>query len=175
MKWVLRLVGASMLIALFLLGIGLLLPEGYRVERSIEIAAPAGRVYAAIASPRQWQRWSAWGRRDPQMEVDYGGPESGAGARWTWRSRSAGSGSIEFVDAEADRRISYLSRSGLGLRSHGQLAIDPAGSSVRLSWSQAGEFGANPAARWFGPFMDRMVGPDFEAGLLNLKAIMEGG
>jgi uncharacterized protein YndB with AHSA1/START domain len=176
MKWVLRLVGAVTLAALFLLGIGVLLPAGYRVERSVEIAAPPGRVYALIASPRQWPRWSAWIRRDREIVIDYDGPESGIGARSSWHSRSIGSGSIEFTDAVADRRISYaLSMSNLGFRSRGDLTIDPAGAHVRVNWSHYGDFGTNPASRWFGPFMDRIVGPDFEAGLLNLKAILEGG
>jgi hypothetical protein len=33
--------------------------------------------------------------------------------------------------------------------------------------------GGNPVNRWFGLFMDRLVGPDFEAGLGNLKRVAE--
>jgi uncharacterized protein YndB with AHSA1/START domain len=174
MKWLLRAIGAVVLVALFLLGVGLLLPARFRVERSVEIAAPAPQVYALIASPKEWQRWSAWNQRDPQMAIAYSGPPSGAGARWSWRSRTEGNGSMEFTDAVADQRISYaLLLPDVGLHSRGELTIDASGAGVRLSWTNEGEFGPNPAARWLGPFMDRMVGPDFEAGLRNLKALLE--
>ena len=36
-----------------------------------------------------------------------------------------------------------------------------------------GDMGSNPLFRWFALFGDRMTGPDFEAGLANLKALAE--
>jgi hypothetical protein len=41
------------------------------------------------------------------------------------------------------------------------------------TWTNEGEMGGNPINRWFGLMMDRMVGPDFEAGLANLKKLAE--
>jgi len=35
--------------------------------------------------------------------------------------------------------------------------------------------GGSPVNRYFGLLMDRMVGPDFEGGLTNLKALAEKG
>lgn len=35
------------------------------------------------------------------------------------------------------------------------------------------DLGANPLARYFGLWMDGMVGPDFEEGLGRLKALSE--
>jgi hypothetical protein len=37
----------------------------------------------------------------------------------------------------------------------------------------AGTLGRSPMYRWFGVFMDRLVGPDFEGGLANLKRLSE--
>jgi hypothetical protein len=36
-----------------------------------------------------------------------------------------------------------------------------------------GDLGRNPLYRWFGVFMDKLVGPDFESGLSNLKRLGE--
>jgi hypothetical protein len=44
-----------------------------------------------------------------------------------------------------------------------------------VNWSNEGDMGASPVNRWFGLFMDRLVGPDFEAGLVNLKRLAEQG
>jgi len=40
-------------------------------------------------------------------------------------------------------------------------------------WVDAGDLGLNPLSHWFGLFLDRMIGPDFEAGLAKLKALCE--
>jgi uncharacterized protein YndB with AHSA1/START domain len=176
MRWALRVVGALLVMVLFVLAVGMLLPARFSVARSVEIAGSADQVYGLIASPREWTRWSAWNRRDPQMAIDFSGPERGSGAGWAWKSRSEGKGRMQFTQAVAGQRIEYaLAFDDLGMQSHGALTIDPAGDRVRVNWTNEGDLGTSPVARWFGLFMDRMVGPDFEAGLRNLKALVEGG
>ena len=44
---------------------------------------------------------------------------------------------------------------------------------TQVTWTMNGDMGANPLYRWMGLFMDKMVGPDFDAGLANLKALAE--
>jgi carbon monoxide dehydrogenase subunit G len=60
-----------------------------------------------------------------------------------------------------------------GMRSTGQLRLEPTGNATRVTWSNEGDVGANPVNRYFALMMDRMVGPDFEAGLANLKSLAE--
>jgi hypothetical protein len=60
------------------------------------------------------------------------------------------------------------------MRSSGQLRLEPAGAGTRVTWTNEGDMGTNPVNRYFGLFMDRLVGPDFEGGLKNLKTIVEG-
>jgi uncharacterized protein YndB with AHSA1/START domain len=171
LKWLLIGVAAALLL---FAAVGLALPSQFHVERSVAIAAPAGKVYPLIAAPAEWKRWSAWNLRDPKMRIEYGGPASGAGASWSWRSETEGNGTMEFTEAVPDARLAYrLSFPDFGMQSTGELRIEPHGGGVRVSWSNEGEMGANPVNRWFGLFMDRLVGPDFEAGLSNLKRLAE--
>lgn len=171
LKWI--LVGLGALLLLFA-AVGLALPSQFRVERSVTIAAPAEKVYLLIASPAEWKRWSVWNQRDPKMQMEYSGPSAGVGARWSWRSETEGNGAMEFTEAVAGERLAYrLSFPDMGMQSTGQLRIEPAGNGVRVSWSNEGQMNANPVNRWFGLFMDRLVGPDFEAGLNNLKRLAE--
>jgi uncharacterized protein YndB with AHSA1/START domain len=176
MKFLIRGIVVLVALAVLLLAIGLMLPSQFKVQRSVEIAAPASKVYPLIAAPAAWTRWSVWNQRDPAMKIEYAGPASGAGARWNWRSATEGSGEMEFTEADVDRRIAYrLSFPEFGMQSRGVLTIDAAGSGVRVSWTNEGDMGSNPVNRWFGLFMDRLVGPDFEAGLANLKRLAEAG
>lgn len=171
-QWALAVVGA---IVLALAGAGLFLPSKFHVARSIEVRAPAATVYDHIANPRQWERWSAWNRRDPRMDVRYGGPLFGQGARWSWKSASEGAGSMEFTRVEPDRRVEYaLAFHDFGMRSRGEFVIEPLASGARVTWTLHGDVGPNPVKHYAAWLMDWIAGPDFEQGLANLKALSEG-
>jgi uncharacterized protein YndB with AHSA1/START domain len=174
MKWFGRIALALFAVVALLLVVGMMLPSGFKVQRSVDMAAGADRIYPLIADPREWKRWSVWNRRDPDMSMQYAGPPSGRGARWVWKSASEDNGEMEFTDAVENQRIDYaLSFPDMGMRSSGQLRLEPAGSGTRVTWTNEGDMGTNPVNRYFGLFMDRLVGPDFEGGLRNLKGLVE--
>ncbi len=176
MKLVLKILVALVVAVGALVAAGFLLPSGFKVERSVQIDAPASEVYELVASPREWKRWSAWNQRDPAMQIEYTGPASGVGAGWSWKSATEGNGEMEFTAAQPGERVDYVLRfPEFGMESTGVLRIEPDGRGVRLSWSNEGDMGGNPINRWFGVFMDRLVGPDFESGLANLKREAEAG
>ncbi|HEX2012485.1 MAG TPA: SRPBCC family protein [Roseateles sp.] len=162
------------LAALLYLG-GLLLSPKFSVTRSVQIQAAPDKVYALVANPRHWKQWSVWNRRDPAMQIEYSGPESGTGAAWAWKSKSEGDGKMTFTAAEPGKRLGYeLYFPDFGTTSHGELTLAPAGTNAtEVRWVMNGDMGANPLFRWFALFGDKMVGPDFEAGLANLKALAE--
>lgn len=174
MKWFKRILIGVILLVLLFAGIGLALPAHFKVERRVTIAAPAEKVYPLIAAPSEWKRWSAWNQRDPKMQIEAAGPAAGAGARWTRCSETEGNGEMEFTEAAPSERLAYrLSFPEFGMHSTGLLRLEPRGSGLWVSWSNEGNRGASPVNRWLGLFMDRLVGPDFEAGLTNLKRLAE--
>lgn len=174
MKTALKIVAAAiaLLLAVLVLG-GWLLNPAYRVERSLLIQAPAERIYAQLDSSAGWQRWGVWYRRDAQMQISPGGQAQGRGAYWSWTSTSQGNGRMELTDAEAGRRVAYVLAIDDFAPSSGELRLEPEGQATRVIWLMQGKVGGNPIDRWFALFMDRLVGPDFEAGLANLKALAE--
>jgi len=157
-----------------LVAIGLLVPSQFRVERSERIEATPAKIYPLLADPREWKKWSAWNRRDPNMKITYSGPPSGVGAGWSWESASEGTGNMTFTAAEPGRSLDYaLSFPSMGMASRGVLILAPEGAATRVSWTNEGDVGKNPLYRLVVPFMDAMVGPDFSAGLANLKTLVE--
>jgi uncharacterized protein YndB with AHSA1/START domain len=170
-KWTTGILGV---IAAVILLVGTLLPSSFEVKRSIEIHAPADKVYAMVADPRAWAKWSAWNKRDPNMQITYGGPPSGQGAGWSWKSASEGNGSMEFTRADPGKRIDYaLAFPDFHMQSAGMFLLEPAGTATRVTWTNAGDVGGNPIRHYFALFMEKLVGPDFEAGLQGLKALAE--
>lgn len=175
MKWFARILTSLLVVAALFVVVGMLLPSSFRVERAVDMAAAPERIYPLIADPREWKRWSVWNRRDPAMTMGYAGAASGAGARWMWKSASEGNGAMEFTNAVPNERIDYaLAFPDMGMQSSGQLRLERVGNGTRVTWTNEGDIGSNPVYRYFGLFMDRLVGPDFEGGLNNLKALVEG-
>jgi len=171
LKWLLIVVLA--LLAVLVVG-GYLLSPKFTVSRSITVNAPADKVYAFVASPKQWTLWSVWNQRDPNMQIEYAGPESGTGAKWSWKSKSQGDGSMTFTATEPARKVAFdLYFPDFGTTSQGLLEFVPDNNSTKVTWTMNGDMGSNPLFRWMALGADRMVGKDFEAGLANLKAVAE--
>jgi uncharacterized protein YndB with AHSA1/START domain len=174
MKFLIRAIVVIVGLMVLMVAIGFVLPAHFKVQRSIDIAAPAATVYPLIAAPAAWKNWSEWNRRDPQMKITYAGPAAGIGAGWRWESATEGNGEMTFTQAVPEQRLDYtLKFPDVGMASTGQFLIEPAAAGVRVTWTNEGAMDRNPINRWFGLFMDRLVGPDFEAGLANLKALAE--
>ena len=170
-QWTLAFIG---MVALAALAVGFFLPATFEVTRSVVIDAPEARIYDDIVDPRIWKKWSVWTRRDPQMDIAYAGPPFGQGAKWSWKSKSEGTGSMEFVRVEPNKRIEYtLSFPDFGMKSAGDFTFEERNGATHVTWTNAGDMGGNPLKHYLAVAMDRMVGPDFEGGLANLKAVAE--
>jgi uncharacterized protein YndB with AHSA1/START domain len=165
---------AVVALLLVVVAAGQMLSPRYTVSRTLAINAAPEKIYALIADPRGWKQWSAWNQRDPAMAIEYSGPASGTGAVWAWKSKSQGDGRMTFTSAEAPKRLGYeLYFPDFNSTSTGDFRLDANGGATQVTWSMDGDMGSNPAYRWLGLFMDRMVGPDFDAGLARLKALAE--
>ena len=174
MRWLRVVLGLVVLLALVAIGVGFALPSAYKVERSLVIDAPPERIYPLVASPRRWPQWSIWTRRDPAMAIEYFGPESGQGAGWRWNSKTEGRGEMTFLTADPARGLSYkLYFPDYNSTSTGDFLLAAEGNGTRVTWTNHGDVGHNPLMHYMAVAMDRLVGPDFEAGLMNLKVLAE--
>jgi uncharacterized protein YndB with AHSA1/START domain len=174
MKWLKRLLIGVLALAALLVGGGLLLSPRYHLERSVIVEAPADTVYGLVADPHQWPTWTVWNRRDPGMKISYFGEPSGAGSGWSWQSATEGDGKMTLTAVTPGQRVAYdLYFPDMDSTSTGEVRFELDGRGTRVTWTLDGDMGANPLYRWMGLLMDRLVGPDFEAGLANLKAVAE--
>ena len=161
-------------LAVLALGGGLMLSPKFSVTRTATIQAPPEKIYPLIAEPAAWKAWSVWNQRDPAMAIEYSGPASGPGAVWAGKSKSQGDGRMTFTRATPPTQLAYeLYFPDFGTTSQGEFLLRPQGGSTEVTWTMNGEMGANPLMRWLGLFMDKLTGPDFDAGLAKLKAIAE--
>lgn len=176
MKILKTLLLALLALIALLLVVGMLLSPTFKVVRSAQINAAPDKIYPLVASLKAWQQWGAWQQRDPAMQTEYRGPETGVGAVSEWKSKSQGDGRMTIVEAEAGKRVKFeLYFPDFGTTSYGTLQFEAVGGGTQVTWTMDGDMGKNPVNRWMGLMMDKMVGPDFETGLKNLKALAEKG
>jgi len=173
MKALKVLLALVILLAAAVLGGGMLIDPSYAVSRSVLVNAPPDKIYALIDSSKGWAQWGVWYRRDPKMQVTETGAPQGVGAAWSWKSESQGDGAMKLTRADPGQRVAFeLMIAGFD-PSQGDITLVPEGNATRVTWGMHGHM-SNVIGRWFGLFMDKLVGPDFDAGLANLKTLAEG-
>jgi len=154
-----------------------LLPSTYAVERSTEIAAGPSVIAPYLTDLKTWQEWTAWNKQEiPELEYSFGDTTTGVGASMSWTEES-GEGSLEITEVTPSGGIVYTLEFDQGkFVSQGRIDLEKLGEGqTRVVWTDAGELGNNPLYRWFGLALDKMMGPDFQKGLDQLKAKVEQG
>lgn len=168
---------ALAILAVVVLAAGLFLPKQVHAERSIVIDAPPAAVYDVIGSMRRFNEWSPWFERDPNAHYEFSGPDHGVGSRMTWASDQGdvGSGSQEIIAADPGRSVTTRLDFGDEGGANAQLSIAPQGTASKVTWSFDASFEDDYFGRYFGLVLERLLGPDYEEGLANLKRVVEGG
>jgi hypothetical protein len=162
------------LVALFLV-VALFLPSRYEIQRSIHIQARPDAIYPWVNNLKRWPEWTPWkNEKDPTLRYTYDGPEEGAGASCRWTGDKSGKGVMTITESNPGNGAKYEIYHGRQ-RSSGEILFEPEGAGTRVIWTDAGQLGANPLNRYFGLVIDRMIAPDFEAGLARLKQKVEAG
>lgn len=164
------IIGILGIIALFFI-VSVFLPSENKVERSITFKGNADSVFKNINTLKSWNKWSHWQLIEPAMQIQYYGPEAGVGATQTWTGKD-GKGKLTIVESVAPRVIAYQLQFEDFTPMNGYFEIDAnEDSTVTVTWTMKADAGKNPIMKYFGLMMDRMMGPDFEAGLKNLSTI----
>lgn len=166
-----------LVLAVLVAAVGFFLPAGYKVERSVTIKAKPEAVLAQVTDLRRWEEWSAWSKEgDPTLERTYSGSATGKDATMSWKGKKFGEGSMTITSADPVKGISYSLDFEHGRYiSSGELRTEVVGEGTKVTWTNEGNAGMNPLGRYFNLLMDRMMGPDFEKGLNQLKARVEAG
>lgn len=174
MKLLLKILGGLAALIVLLALVSFFFPRTYRVERSLVIKARPEAIHAQVADLKAWKSWGAWQERDPGMKMEYSAQSTGVGAWSAWQSAKEGNGKMT-ITALTPTAIAYgLEFPDFGTKSNGKIALTPEAAGTRVVWTDEGDLGMNPMNRWFGLFIEGMIGPDFDRGLANIAKKVEG-
>lgn len=173
MKILLKILGGLAALILVLMLVAFFFPRSYRVERSAVMQARPEAIFPQIADLRAWKNWGVWQERDPGMKLEYSAQATGVGAWSSWDSAKEGRGKMTITEQTPTQVVYALEFPDFGTRSTGKIALVPEGGATRVVWTDEGDLGMNPMNRWFGLFIEGMIGPDFDKGLANMAKLVE--
>jgi hypothetical protein len=152
-------------------------PAEYRIERHVDIAAPAGDVFAQINDLKRWRDWSPWEGQDPNMVRSYEGAAQGVGAIYSWSgSKLVGEGHMTILHSVAPFELQILVQVVRPWQSSNTaiFSVTPRGpKACTCQWAMQGT--NNFGGKLVGTFIDMgaRLGQDFERGLKNLRTVAE--
>jgi len=173
--WINILIGLAILIALFVVIVAMR-PSGFRVSRSISIAAPPESVFGHVNELRRWEHWSPWEKIDPSMKRTFEGPPSGVGAIYRWDGNGqVGAGSNAIVESRPNELIRFkleMLRPYVGSNDV-EFTFHPEGTGTKVTWLMVGKLNFITKIMDLVMGMDNMVGGQFQDGLNQLKSVAE--
>ena len=148
------------------------LPSNFEVKRSANMNVAPEAISHTVSDFSTWPNWSVWFQLDTTMTYELGDPYQGVGGSYSWTSEAMGGGNMSILEyAEGKTMKTEIHFDGQGM-SNGSWDFEIQNDgTTKVTWGLSGEMGF--FSRFIGAQMDRGVGPDFEAGLHNLKTYVE--
>ncbi|AKA33737.1 SRPBCC family protein [Flagellimonas lutaonensis] len=165
-------------IVLLLILLALVAPKTYDVSRSIVINKPKSEVFEYLRFLKKQDEWSPWNKKDPDMQKEFRGTDGEVGAVSYWNgNKDVGEGEQEITKIVEGERVESELRflKPWKSTSDAYMVTEDAGNgSTRVTWGFSGNNKFPMSIMMLFMSMDKMIGKDFEEGLANLKAKLEG-
>jgi hypothetical protein len=158
--------------------IALFLKKEYIIEREIVIEKPRQNVYDYIKYLRNQDQFSVWANMDPAMKKEYRGTDGRIGFISAWESKNSnvGKGEQKIIKLQEGLRIDTELRfiKPMESTSYSYMTTeDHQGINTLVKWNFNGKMKYPMNLMILVMNMDKMIGNDLQAGLDNLKVIME--
>jgi hypothetical protein len=169
-KILIALVG---LVALILL-IPFFMASRFQVTRTIEISKPPESIFPLLVNYKSWPTWSPWYEMDKNAKNTFSEPDGIVGAKMAWEGEIVGKGYQQIEEIIENKKVKskLVFEKPDPMESTAIFLLEPTSSGTKIIWINEGKLDY-PVGRLFGPFLDSMIGPDFEKGLSKLKSQLE--
>lgn len=148
------------------------LSSKFSMSRSIEIDAPIATVFDSLTDLHEYEKWNPFPEGDPTNLTEIVG--TGVGSFMVWKGEKTGEGKMTIASIEPQQKIAvkmefYRPMSGEGMVHW--ITNAKSDSKTEMIWT----FDQDLAYfnRYFGLFMNTMMGTHFEKGLSNFKTMIE--
>jgi hypothetical protein len=151
-------------------------PPELHIERTATIAAPPSAIFPHVNELKAWDAWSPWAKLDPNAKATFEGPASGNGAVFAWSGNDeVGEGKMTILDSRPDEAIKIRTEfvKPFPGSSVSGFTFKPEGDKTVVTWDMQSEQPFLMRAMCIIFNGKKMIGDQFDKGLLNLKAVVE--
>jgi len=171
MKKVLYVVIGLLVLYIILAFVG---PKEIIVQRKIAINRPVSVVKKKLGDFQYFHdTWSPWTERDLNMTYSYGGTPGEIGHHYAWSGNDrVGKGEMTLTGYNGDTLLQRLSLGGRG-EAKSYFIMEDNNPSTNLTWGMRFNVGFFQRPPMLFVNMDKMLGEDYEKGLIVLKMRLE--
>lgn len=169
------LIGFVLVIAVLLVVVAMQ-PSEFSITRSATMNAPQAAAYDQVNDFKKWAAWSPWEKRDPNIKKTYEGAATGNGAKYHWvGNHEVGEGRMTIEESRPSEyvRIKLEFIKPFAATNDTVFTFQPQGEQTEVNWTMSGKHNFIGKAMCLVMNMEKMIGPDFEAGLAGIKAQAE--
>lgn len=171
---------SAALFLLFLLTltfIGFFLPKPESIEIVKTINCKPNQVFTLVNELKNWEKWSPWMEKDPEMKLSYSDSSFGPGASYSWAGNSqVGFGKLTILSTTENQQINMMLKYADYPETPCSFKIEPLDNGSKVAWSINSGYSKN----WFGKnilggykyiMMNHFMKIDFGRGIDNIEAI----
>ncbi|GAB3326805.1 hypothetical protein GCM10027299_26340 [Larkinella ripae] len=167
---------ALVILILVFLGLGLVMPKKYSIERSVVISKPRSEVFPLVATLRNQDKWPPWVDYDPNIKITYSGTDGAVGSTYNWVGNSdVGKGEQVIREITPNEMVHNEVHFIEPFDSVGQVyyTLTDEGNKTKVTWKMMGEsvYPMNAMSAFVD--LDDMLGKEFDRGLKKLKELAE--
>ncbi len=148
-------------------------PNSFKVSRERTINAPATVLYDNVIDFKNWETWSSWVEKEPNLKLMFPKQTKGVGGSYSWEGKD-GLGNMKTIAANPKTSIVQELQSEDFHPSIINWTFEPTpDNKTKVTWKMNSEklpFIFKGKAAVSGGF-DNMIGPDFERGLEKLDSV----
>lgn len=148
-------------------------PNSYDIQRSKVIKAPAELLFNQINDFKNWESWSPWVEKEPDLQITYPEQTSGIGGSYSWVGKD-GPGTMKTLAVSEYDSISQEMQFGSFPPSNVYWKFDKADEGTKVTWGMKADQ-VPFLLKFFAVIsggMDKMIGPDYERGLEKLDSLV---
>ena len=156
--------------------IGLLIPSSVKISRGVIINADSATLFRALSDVKQWNQWLPWITTDSGAIVQLSPVTNQPGSFFRWKGvRYKSAGTISIKEIKNDEILLLHELQGMN-KADGGFRIRSTGAKGEVTevlWYMEYKLKWYPWERFYGIFVDHIIGPAFEKGLEQLKNFAE--
>jgi uncharacterized protein YndB with AHSA1/START domain len=167
---------AILVVIAFFLVVGLTTSAAFSIVREADFKATPQKVFAEINDFRNWAAWSPWEKMDPTMQRSFSGAATGVGAKYAWvGNKKVGEGNMEITRSQAPSNLELDLHFLKPFQADNvtEFTLTPNNGGTHFKWEMRGQTPFMLRMMKMFMDMDKMVGKDFDAGLANLRGVVE--